>query len=99
QVGDGRTGGGQVAGTPMFTEIWRDIALDELADAAVQADLVTQDVIARRVEALNRRLAIDPLNEGESRTGNVRITFADPVGILFEVSAADQIVHVLHFWT
>jgi hypothetical protein len=83
----------------MWAVIWRDTALDELADDMVRADLPTQDLIAQQVDALNRRLAIDPLNEGESRTGRVRIAFADPVGILFTVSQTDQVVWVTHFWT
>jgi hypothetical protein len=83
----------------MWAVIWRDTALDELADDMVRADLATQDLIAQQVQALNRRLALDPLNEGESRTGRVRVAFADPVGILFTVSATDQVVWVTHFWT
>ncbi|HKB05788.1 MAG TPA: hypothetical protein VKD90_26565 [Gemmataceae bacterium] len=83
----------------MWAVIWRDTALNELADDMVRADLPTQDLIARQVEALNRRLATDPLNEGESRTGRVRVAFADPVGILFTVSEIDQVVWVTHFWT
>jgi hypothetical protein len=83
----------------MWSVIWRDTALDELADAMVGADLPTQDLITQRVEALNRRLALDPLSEGESRTGRVRIAFDDPVGILFTVSETDQVVWVTHFWT
>jgi hypothetical protein len=83
----------------VLAAIWRSRALDELADVLVRSDLATQDLIERQVKDLNRRLALDPLNEGESRSGNIRVTFADPVGIIFEVAPADGIVRVLSFWT
>ena len=83
----------------MWAVIWRSRALDELADALVGSDLAVQDLIERQVKDLNRRLSVDPTNEGESRSGNIRVTFADPVGIIFEVASADGIVRVLNFWT
>jgi hypothetical protein len=83
----------------MFTVIWRTRALDELADILVQSDLNTQDLIERQVTALNNRLATDPLDVGESRGGNRRIAIADPICVLFEVSAANGIVRVLTCWT
>jgi hypothetical protein len=83
----------------MFAVIWRTRALDELANALVRSDLATQDQIEDQVKDLNRRLALDPVNEGESRSGNIRVTFADSVGIIFEVAPADGIVRVLSFWT
>jgi hypothetical protein len=55
----------------MFTVEWTDYALDQLADVFVSLDLNTQDQLSKAVEVLNRRLAIDPLDEGESRNGAV----------------------------
>ena len=43
---------------------------------------LTRSVIAAGVAALNKRLAADPLNEGESRYGRYRITFATSAGRL-----------------
>jgi hypothetical protein len=83
----------------MFAVIWRSRALDELADIVVRSDLATQDLIARQVAALNQRLADDPLDVGESRGGNLWIGIADPICILFEVSAAGGIVRVVTCWT
>jgi hypothetical protein len=83
----------------MFTVIWRTRALDELADIVVQSDLNTQDLVERQVTALNKRLAADPLDVGESRGGSRRIAIADPICILFEVSAVNRIVRVLTCWT
>ena len=82
----------------MFTVIWRTRALDELADIVVRSDLSTQDLIERQVTALNKRLAADPLDVGESRVGNTRIAIADPICVLFEVAASVGIVRVLTCW-
>ncbi len=82
----------------MFTVIWRHMALESLADLVVQANLEMQDTIERQVVALNRRLADDPLDTGESRTGGFRIAFADPIGILFHVDESNQVVIVVSCW-
>jgi hypothetical protein len=83
----------------MFTVIWQSIALDEMADAMVVSDLTRQDLIERQVLDLNNRLAADPRSMGESRLGDYRVVFAEPVAILYHVSDADSIVRVVHFWT
>ena len=44
----------------MFPVIWRDPALDALADAYVVADLPTRAAIERAVTRLNAQLASDP---------------------------------------
>jgi hypothetical protein len=56
----------------MFTVTWRDRALNRLADFYVAVDPATRQRIADGVAELNNRLAADPWNEGESRTGNYR---------------------------
>lgn len=83
----------------MYPVIWRNLALDELADAIVAADLPTQDRIEKAVLALNARLARDPHNFGESRPARYRIAFHAPVGILFDIDPPTQAVRVAHCWT
>jgi len=83
----------------MYAVIGRNHALDELADAMVVADLPTQELIERMVLALNARLTVDALKEGESRWWNFRVTFQEPVALLIDISIADGVVHVVHFWT
>jgi hypothetical protein len=84
----------------MFAVIWRDSALDALADAFVQADLPTRDAIERAVTRLNNRLASDPNALGESRPGQGRrIAFDHPRAIRFTADDAAGIVRVTHFWT
>ena len=46
--------------------------------------------MAAAVEALNDRLRRDPLAEGESREGNLRITFVPLLAVTFHVSQADR---------
>jgi hypothetical protein len=45
---------------------------------------------------IDRRLAIDPMSEGESRPDGTRIAFEFPLTVRFEVSPDGQVVTVLH---
>jgi hypothetical protein len=83
----------------MHEVIWRDTALDALADAYVAADRPTRDRIEAAVVRLNSRLAESPESEGESRPDERRITFAAPVAIIFRVDEAALRVRVIQFWT
>lgn len=78
----------------MFAVLWSDYALDLLADAVVSLDLATQDQLTAAIEGLNRRLAEDPLDEGESRDGPYRLTFVGSLAVLFQVDAAKGLVRV-----
>ena len=82
----------------MFPVIWRDPALDALADAYVRADLPTRDAIEQAVTRLNTALAADPNGVGESRPGRGRrIAFDSPCAINFTVDDTDGAVLVMHF--
>jgi hypothetical protein len=83
----------------MFPVVWRNAALDQLADAVVRSDLPTQDRIERSVVRINARLARDPYAVGESRPGGYRIEFEAPVGVLFLIDGATEVVIVATFWT
>jgi hypothetical protein len=78
----------------MFAVIWTDYALDRLADVFVSLDLLTQDQLTAEIDALNHRLASDPLREGESRTSPYRMTFAGSLGVLFRVETSNGVVRV-----
>lgn len=54
--------------------------------------------ISAAINELERRLALDPLNEGESRIDGVRVTFERPLGIKFTVDNASRTVRVLDVW-
>ncbi|MBP3958587.1 hypothetical protein J8F10_25340 [Gemmata sp. G18] len=84
----------------MFAVIWRDSALDALADAFVQANTSTRDAIERAVIRFNNQLAADPNDLGESRSGaGRRIAYDSPCAIRFTVDTAGGTVRVTHFWT
>ena len=77
-----------------FAVVWLDNALDDVADFYVTADLPTQARVSDALEALNRRLAKNPFDEGESRDGGERITFVPHLAIRFRIDQADQVVRV-----
>jgi hypothetical protein len=83
----------------MNAVIWRDSALEALADAFVLSDLPTQDNIERIVKGLNARLLSDPHTLGESRGGQRRIAYRAPCAISFLIDDSSGIVRVTHFWT
>jgi len=59
----------------MYRVVWSQVALDQLADIFVLADLELQRRMADAVEALNRHLELRPFDEGESRDGSGRVVF------------------------
>lgn len=82
----------------MFAVIWRDAALDELADAFVTADYASRDEIERAVNELNARLAADPMTLGESRARETeRIAFHGIISATYDVELSGRLVRVLHF--
>lgn len=79
----------------MYTVIWSDPALDDFADLYVAATPTERERMANGVEALNRRLAIRPAEEGESREEDVRITFTPLFVIRFRVNLMTDTVRVV----
>jgi len=78
----------------MFTVVWTSWALDKLAEDYVVMDLPGQDRLAAKIDALNHRLAQNPLDEGESRTGNYRVTFVEFLTVRFTVDLEDRVARV-----
>lgn len=75
---------------------WADEALDELADIYVLATPTDREVIARRVQALNTALKVNPLNVGEDRHSNLRIDANPVLTVWFTVTNSGQWVRVIH---
>jgi hypothetical protein len=50
------------------------------------------DRITRATEEIDRRLAADPANEGESRQENERVLVVHPLCVTFEVFETSQVV-------
>ena len=79
----------------MFAVVWSQNVLVELPDAFIGAELAEQDRMASGIEALNRRLQLEPAEEGESRWNGFRVTFPQGLVVIFHVDLDEQIVHVL----
>jgi len=60
----------------MYTVRWRRTALDQLA--ALWLDSNDRAAITAAVDEIDRVLAADPINAGESRAGDTRVMFVDP---------------------
>ena len=79
-----------------YRVIWLPVAESELA-ARWDTSARRYDVVAAAAE-LDRRLAENGADEGESRPDDERITFEWPVGVQFRVDEATRTVFVVHFW-
>lgn len=82
----------------MFRVEWRADVQIVLLELWALAERALRSRISRAVIELERRLSIDPLNEGESRVGDVRITFEEPLGISFAVDSTAGVVTVVGVW-
>jgi hypothetical protein len=70
-----------------FQVEWLETALDELTSLWLQADAVQRRAITQATHAIELKLGSDPLNEGESRPGDRRITFVPPLAVRFRVES------------
>lgn len=75
---------------------WADEALDELADIYVLATPSDRDAIARRVQALNTALKINPLSVGEDRGSNLRVDANPVLTVWFRVTDSGYSARVIH---
>lgn len=79
-----------------FEVIWLRRALDELADLWSSAR--DRGSITIAAQQMDRRLEVDPLSVGESRSGSLRILMERPLAIHYKVSSTHQTVFVLKVW-
>lgn len=79
-----------------FTIIWSETALNDLASIWLQ--VIDRNEITRASREIDRMLAHDPQFVGESRPGNERVAYADPLGFRFEVVVDDLRVTVGAVW-
>lgn len=80
-----------------YTVVWKPAAERHLMEIWMRAD--DRDVVSRAANELDAGLAYDADHQGESREEGIRVTFAGPLGIYFEVDDADRQVRVLAVWT
>jgi hypothetical protein len=79
-----------------WTVVWRPSPTNDLATiwmATPDRASITQ--AAHRIDA---QLRDDPLNAGESRSGNERVLFEPPLAVSYEVSEDDRLVTVTAVW-
>jgi plasmid stabilization system protein ParE len=79
-----------------YTVVWKPAAERHLAEIWMRAD--DRDAVARAADELDAALARNADQQGESREDGVRVTFAAPLGINFEVNVADRQARVLAVW-
>jgi len=82
----------------MYVVEWVNEAVRELAEIWVNSDSPERARITSAVTLLDRLLRDEPAEQGESRDGEDRITFAAPLGISYEIDQADRHVTVLSVW-
>ena len=76
---------------------WTSDAEADLARIWMQAR--NRRAVADAADRLDQSLSIDPMDIGESRAGGLRLAFASPLAIEFEVYEPDRTVLVLAVWS
>ena len=79
-----------------FTVIWSQAAINDLATIWMQ--VTDRNAITQASREIDRMITNDPQYVGESRPGNERVAFADPLGFRFEVVVDDLRVTVGAVW-
>jgi plasmid stabilization system protein ParE len=74
---------------------WLQSALNELAAVWARADSARRKAITAASHQIDRRLANNPQNEGESRSGTKRILFVGPLIVYFRIEAGGRTVTIL----
>ena len=80
-----------------YTVVWKPAAEEELA--RMWTDAFDRSAITMAADAIDQLLKSDPLAQGESRSGAIRIVFIHPLGMFFHVEEQDRIVSVLRVWS
>lgn len=81
----------------MFQVRWKRLALDFVTE--LWLDSADRASISDAVKEIDRLLASDPENAGESRSESIRVLFVAPLGVFIEVDEPSKTVHVLRAWT
>ena len=81
----------------MYTVRWKRTALDQLTE--LWLDAADRKRINAAVDEIDRLLAADPHEAGESRSDEIRILFCQPLGAFFEVDDGKREVQVLRVWS
>jgi len=77
----------------MFDVRWSDRADEELAAAWLAA--ADRDAVTRAADRVDELLARNPVGQGESRSGNIRLLHEQPLSVLYRVLPAANVVWVV----
>jgi hypothetical protein len=80
----------------IWTVSWVPTAWNELATLWINGS--DRQAISKAADAIDAGLRRDPYANSESREGNDRVIFKQPLGIRFSVSDADRLVTVRAVW-
>jgi hypothetical protein len=78
---------------------WAQDARDELTECYLAADPALQELIGTAAFQMEQELRLNPLDVGESRSGDQRIDFEYPLAFLFHVDLDDETVSIVNVWT
>jgi len=79
-----------------YTVLWVLAAEHELA--RLWMDAGQRYSVSGAANEIEKRLAANPGNEGESRSRGQRILLIPPLGVTYEIAEDDRIVRVLDVW-
>jgi plasmid stabilization system protein ParE len=79
-----------------FTLVWSDAAIQDLA--RIWTAVADRNAVTRASNQIDQMLSRDAQRVGESRVGNERVAFADPLGVRFEVVVDDLMVTIGAVW-
>jgi hypothetical protein len=82
-----------------WTVLYRASAQDHLANIWLNAP--DQQAVANAADKVDRLLAKDPLEAGESRDGNSRVIIEPPLTMMYDVYPDDNLVEVfaVFYWS
>ncbi len=80
-----------------YTVLWARPAEQELA--AIWMRATDRARITSAANGVDIVLSEDAHEQGESREGTLRVVFAPPLGVEFDVVEEDRIVYVLAVWS
>jgi hypothetical protein len=76
-----------------YAVIWTKAAVDQLAAAWMSA--TNRTAVQRASNRIDRQLASNPWAVGESRSGNDRLYFDQPLAVYYRIDDSDNKVYVL----
>ena len=81
----------------IYTVLWTPAAEQELA--AIWLGAADRNAITSAAHTIDTLLRVDPETRGESRHDTLRVLLVPPLGVDFDVVAADRTVYVLTVWS